>query len=95
MIDPTGVIGTIRFNTLQPPFDDPAIRRALLGAFNQSDFMAAIVGNDKALQRDHVGYFCPISPMASDAGLEALTPVPPRRRRARRLSRPATRGRRP
>ena len=25
VIDPTGVIGTIRFNSLQPPFDDPAI----------------------------------------------------------------------
>ena len=77
VIDPTGVIGTIRFNTVQPPFDDPAIRRALLGAFNQSDFMAAIVGDDAALQRDHVGYFCPVSPMASSAGLEALAPVPP------------------
>ena len=77
VIDPTGVIGTIRFNTVQPPFDDPAIRRALLGAFNQSDFMAAIVGDDASLQRDHVGYFCPISPMASGAGLDALAPVPP------------------
>jgi peptide/nickel transport system substrate-binding protein len=77
VIDPTGVIGTIRFNSVQPPFDDPAIRRALLGAFSQADFMAAIVGNDKELQRDRVGYFCPISPMASDVGLEALASVPP------------------
>ena len=75
-IDPTGVMGTIRFNTVQPPFDDPAIRRALLGAFNQTDFMAAIVGNDPAQQKDHVGYFCPVSSMANQAGIDALDPRP-------------------
>jgi peptide/nickel transport system substrate-binding protein len=71
--DPTGVIGTMRFNTTQPPFDDPAIRRALLGAINQSDFMIAIVGNDPALMHDKVGFFCPQSAMASTAGMEALS----------------------
>jgi peptide/nickel transport system substrate-binding protein len=71
--DPTGVIGTMRFNTTQPPFDDPAIRRALLGAINQSDFMTAIVGNDPALMHDKVGFFCPQSAMASTAGMEALS----------------------
>ena len=73
VIDPTGVIGTIRFNTTQPPFDDPAIRRALLGAINQTDFMTAIVGDNPALMHDKVGYFCPQSPMASAAGIEALS----------------------
>lgn len=75
VIDPTGVMGTIRFNTVQPPFDDPAARRALLGAFNQADFMTAVVGTDQALWKDGVGFFCPASPMASDAGIAALTPV--------------------
>lgn len=73
VIDPTGVMGTIRFNTLQPPFADPAVRRALLGAINQSDFMTAIIGDDASLRRDGVGFFCPASPMANQAGIEVLT----------------------
>jgi len=30
-LDPTGLPGMVRFNHLQPPFDNPAVRRALLG----------------------------------------------------------------
>ena len=32
-----GAIGIMRFNQLHPPFNNPAIRRALLGAVDQSD----------------------------------------------------------
>jgi peptide/nickel transport system substrate-binding protein len=70
--DPTGVIGTLRLNCLQPPFDNPAIRRALLGAISQDDFMMAIVGPDPAMWRNKVGVYCPASPMANDAGIEVL-----------------------
>ncbi len=77
VIDPTGVMGTMRFNTTQPPFDDPAVRRALLGAFSQADMMTAVAGDDRALWKDHVGYFCPASAMANREGLGALDPVPP------------------
>jgi peptide/nickel transport system substrate-binding protein len=70
--DPTGVIGTLRMNCLQPPFDQPAIRRALLSAVNQDDFMMAIVGSDKSMWRNRVGVYCPASPMANDAGIEVL-----------------------
>jgi peptide/nickel transport system substrate-binding protein len=72
-IVPTGVIATMRFNQLQPPFDNPAIRRAIVAAVTQSDYMTAVMGDDHALWRDKVGYFCPGTPMASDAGMEALT----------------------
>jgi peptide/nickel transport system substrate-binding protein len=70
--DPTGVIGTLRMNCLQPPFDNPAIRRALLSAINQDDFMIAIVGNDTSMWRNRVGVYCPASPMANDAGIDVL-----------------------
>jgi peptide/nickel transport system substrate-binding protein len=76
-IDPTGVIGTVRFNTTQPPFDDPAVRRALLGAFNQENFMSAVAGTDRSSWRSGVGFFCPESPMASEGGLAALAGVDP------------------
>jgi peptide/nickel transport system substrate-binding protein len=41
-----GYIGVARFNHLHPPFDNPAIRRALLLAVNQDDYLRAVTGND-------------------------------------------------
>src|SRR5262249_32081009 len=71
-IDPAGFIATLRFNHLNPPFDNAALRRALLGAVNQSDYMIGMVGTDTKLWRDRCGYFTPGTPMASEAGMEAL-----------------------
>ena len=71
--DPTGLIAIGRFNHLHPPFNNPAIRRALLGAVNQADFMTAVIGTDKSLWREGVGIFTPDTPLASDAGMEVLT----------------------
>ncbi len=73
IIAPTGLIAYMRFNQLIPPFDNPALRRAIIGAVSQADYMVAINGEDKTLWRDDVGYFCPGVPLASDAGMEALT----------------------
>ena len=70
--DPAGFIGVFRMNHLHPPFDNPAIRRALLGGIVQSDYMIAAAGEDPTMWRDGVGMFTPGSPMASDAGMEAL-----------------------
>jgi peptide/nickel transport system substrate-binding protein len=69
----TGLVATMRFNQLTRPFDNPAIRRALIGAVAQSDYMQGMVGTDPALWRDGAGYFCPGTPMANDAGMAALT----------------------
>ena len=71
--DPTGIIGTMRFNQLQPPFNNPALRRAVLGGVKQADYMQAVSGPDRALWADGVGYFCPGSRLASSAGMEALS----------------------
>jgi peptide/nickel transport system substrate-binding protein len=73
VISPTGSISIMRFNQLQPPFDNAAIRRAFFPAIVQSDYMIAMNGEDRSRWRDGVGYFCPDLPMASKAGLEALT----------------------
>jgi peptide/nickel transport system substrate-binding protein len=73
MIDPSGALQFLRFNWLYPPFDNPAIRRAILGAVNQTDFMTAAAGLDPAMWNDRCGAFCPGTPMASDAGMEVLT----------------------
>ena len=71
--DKTGYMGFMRLNHLTAPFNNPAIRQALIGAITQDDFMQAVVGTDPAMRRDGVGYFCPTSPMANDAGMAALT----------------------
>src|SRR5882724_7652245 len=63
----------LRFNWLQPPFDNPAIRRALLGMVVQSDFMTAAYGDDPAAWVADAGFFTSNSPMASKAGMEALS----------------------
>ena len=72
VVNPTGAVDMMRLNHLQPPFNNPAIRRAMLHAFSQADFMQAIVGNDPAMYHTPHGVFCPNTPMASEAGLEPL-----------------------
>jgi peptide/nickel transport system substrate-binding protein len=70
--DPTGLMALCRFNHLHPPFNNAAIRRALLGAVNQADYMTAVIGTDRSLWRTDVGFFPPGTPMASDAGTDAI-----------------------
>jgi peptide/nickel transport system substrate-binding protein len=72
-VNPTGTIATLRFNHLIPPFNNPAIRRAMLGAIEQADYMIGAVGTDETLWRDKVGIFCPDTPLASDVGMQVLT----------------------
>ncbi len=71
--DSTGLIGTLRMNHLQPPFDNPALRRVVLSAVTQADFMQAVAGDNPANWRDGVGVFCPGTPLASTAGMSVLT----------------------
>ena len=71
--DPSGSIAIMRFNHLQPPFDNPAVRRALLGAVDQADVMSAVAGTDHAYWRDRIGLFGPSSPLANEAGIEAMS----------------------
>jgi len=71
-LDSAGTIGMLRPNHLQPPFDNPAIRRAVLHALDQNAMMQVVIGDDPTLYNDHVGVFMPGSPMANTAGLDAI-----------------------
>ena len=62
----------LRPNHLFPPFDNPAVRRALLRVVNQTEEMTAVMGEDPTLRRVPCGFFPPGSPMASDAGMAVL-----------------------
>ncbi len=64
--------GIMTFNHRYPPFDNPAIRRALLGGVDQAEAMSAIAGNDRNNWRDDVGLFGTGSPFATDVGVEVL-----------------------
>ena len=46
--DPLGNIGTFRMNHLHPPFNDVKVRRAVLMALSQEEYMRALVGDDTA-----------------------------------------------
>jgi peptide/nickel transport system substrate-binding protein len=70
--DRNGTLGFMKLNNLQPPFDNASIRRALLGAVVQSDYMIAIAGEDPTMWRAGVGIFTPGTDMATDAGMDVL-----------------------
>jgi peptide/nickel transport system substrate-binding protein len=72
-LDAFGLIGVIVLNHLQPPFDNVKLRQALLPAIDQQDYVAAVLGDQAEYARLPVGYFTAGSPMASDAGMQALT----------------------
>lgn len=71
-LNATGSMACMRLNHLLPPFNNPDIRRALLKAIDQSDFMAAVAGDDPANRTVPAGFFTPNTPLASDAGLDVL-----------------------
>ncbi|HUB46073.1 MAG TPA: ABC transporter substrate-binding protein [Acetobacteraceae bacterium] len=71
--DHTGTPYLLRPNHLYPPFDKPAVRRALMGAIDQKEFMIAMQGEDTSLWSVPCGFFPPASPLANDAGMSAVT----------------------
>lgn len=66
--DTTGTQGMLRFNHLQPPFDNPAIRRAVAMAVDQSDYMRAVVGSDPSGFGICRGFFACGTPLGDDLG---------------------------
>jgi len=66
--DPFGNIGSFRMNHLNPPFDKVGVRRAVMMALSQADYMQAVVGDDTALWKLCPGFFTPGSPMYTEAG---------------------------
>jgi peptide/nickel transport system substrate-binding protein len=65
-------MGILRFNQLYPPFDNPAMRRALLGAVDQAEAMTAIAGTNRDNWLDGIGLFGTGTPLANHVGIEAL-----------------------
>ena len=73
LFDTLGNLMGMFFNQYQPPFDNVKLRRAVLAAVNQQDFVDAVLGEQaRELGGTGVGVFPPRSPYASKAGLEAM-----------------------
>jgi peptide/nickel transport system substrate-binding protein len=62
--NPTGYNGTLRFNTLQPPFDNVKARRAVMMGVQQTDYMEAATGGDASAYQTCRSMF----PCGSDYG---------------------------
>ena len=56
--DSPGFVGTMRFNWLQPPFDNVKMRQAVLQVVNQSDYMAAMAGDPENWRTCYSVYAC-------------------------------------
>jgi peptide/nickel transport system substrate-binding protein len=80
--DHTGGIGVMRFNELYPPFDNPAIRRVVLSAIDQREFMQAVAGAEPELIRTGIGLFVPGTALASDVGLDTMGTKDPEKLKA-------------
>jgi peptide/nickel transport system substrate-binding protein len=69
--NPLGNQYTFRFNVLHKPFDDPKIRQALWYAFNQEDFLKAVIGDPEFYKTCKSLFICGM-PLASEAGMDGL-----------------------
>jgi peptide/nickel transport system substrate-binding protein len=60
-----------RWNSLQPPFDNPRIRRAAMYAFNQKDFLQGVIGDPQYYKVCKAMFVCG-TPLENDAGMDGL-----------------------
>src|SRR5438105_2763967 len=67
--NPLGNQYTFRPNHLHKPFDNPKARQALWYAFNQKDFLQAVIGDPAYYKTCRAMFVCG-SPLASDKGME-------------------------
>ncbi|UFN50356.1 ABC transporter substrate-binding protein [Roseomonas sp. OT10] len=76
VLAPAGTMSVMRLNHLQPPFDNPKVRRAVALAVNQPDYMTAILGDEKSVWRECHSLF----PCGTPYGVENLSALnaPPR-----------------
>ena len=70
-LNPLGNQYTFRFNTLYKPFDNAKVRQAVFYAFNQEDFLKAVIG-DPAYYKTCKSFFPCGSPLATTKGMDGL-----------------------
>lgn len=78
--DPLGSLMMIRFNQLHPPFDKPAIRRAVLTAVDQQAYLDAVVGNNPQYKLLCRSMYACNTPLGRDQGTAVMPGNPDRAR---------------
>ena len=71
VLDTLGATFILRFNWKQPPFDDVRIRRAAEYAFNQADFMKAVIGDPRYFKACKAMFGCG-TPFENHAGMDGI-----------------------
>jgi peptide/nickel transport system substrate-binding protein len=74
-VDPLGNQGVLRFNHVQPPFDNLKLRLAVLNLVNQKDYMRAAAGDPKYWKTCAAIFGCG-TPFETNAGADALLKGP-------------------
>jgi peptide/nickel transport system substrate-binding protein len=69
--NPLGNQYTFRPNHLHKPFDNPKVRQALWYAFNQKDFLQAVIGDPTYYKVCKAMFVCG-TPLASEKGMDGL-----------------------
>lgn len=73
ILNPTGNCAVMRLNNLQAPFNNTDIRRAVMLAVDQEDYMGAVYGTeDKSVWQTCYSLFPCNTPYENDAGAEPL-----------------------
>jgi peptide/nickel transport system substrate-binding protein len=70
--DKLGATFILRFNWKQPPFDDLRYRRAAEYAFNQPDFMKAVIGDPRYYRACKSMFGCGGTPFENNAGMDGI-----------------------
>jgi peptide/nickel transport system substrate-binding protein len=74
-VDPLGNHGVLRFNHIQPPFNNPKLREAVLNLVDQKDYMGAAAGDPKYWKTCAALFGCG-TPFETNAGGDALLKGP-------------------
>ncbi len=72
LVNPTGYTGVLRFNHLNPRFNDVRIRRAVLAAVKQDDYMRAVTGDDVTGYKECKALFPCGTPFGTAIGESAM-----------------------
>jgi Bacterial extracellular solute-binding proteins, family 5 Middle len=70
--NPGGFNGILRFNHMNTPFNNVAIRRAVMMAVDQPEYMASITGNDPTAYKECKAMFPCGTPYGEEIGAEVM-----------------------